>query len=235
MNAEKKSIESINFLEIWLDEMSNISSEYFNASQCNGFKDCVLYAVSELYTSFEDEDIPNVDNIRKAILDLEYILIELFQNQSSLIEESAAAMDRITSNITLINESNPFCSEAPIFLTVLKNQTVLNGTDVLFTCNVTGSPFPNIKWFMEDNLLPNETDMQLVINNVTVNDSGVYRCEVGNVVANLTSANAYLKVFTYGNCFKSHNYFFGQSTLCVHKEERVFACRNYSVTLMIYR
>ncbi|XP_060560681.1 uncharacterized protein LOC132720542 isoform X1 [Ruditapes philippinarum] len=197
MNAEKKSTESINFLEIWLDEMSNISSEYFNASQCNGFKDCVLYAVSELYTSFEDEDIPNVDNIRKAILDLEFILIELFQNQSSLIEESAAAMDSIMSNITFINEANPFCSEAPIFLTELKNQTVLNGTDVLFTCNVTGSPFPNIKWFMEDNLLPNETEMQLVINNVTVNDSGVYRCEVGNVVANLTSANAYLQVFTY--------------------------------------
>jgi hypothetical protein len=182
--------------------MSNISSEYFNASQCNGFKDCVLYAISELYTTFEDEDIPNVDNIRKAILDLEYILIELFQNQSSLIEELAAAMDSVMSSITFINETNPFCSEAPIFLTELKNQTVLIGTDVYITCNVTGSPFPNIKWFMEDNLLPNETEMQLVINNVTVNDSGVYRCEVGNVVANLTSANAYLQVVTYGNFYK---------------------------------
>ncbi|XP_060574162.1 uncharacterized protein LOC132731881, partial [Ruditapes philippinarum] len=197
MIAEKESIESINFLEIWLDEMSNISSAYFNVSECDGFKDCVLYAISELYTSFEDEDIPNVDNIRKAILDLEYILIELFQNQSSLIEESAAAMDSIMSNITFIIEANPFCSEAPIFLTELKNQTVLNGTDVLFTCNVTGSPFPNIKWFMEDNLLPNETAMQLVINDVSANDSGVYRCEVGNIVANLTSTDTYLQVFTY--------------------------------------
>ncbi|XP_060579588.1 titin-like [Ruditapes philippinarum] len=196
MIAEKESIESINFLEIWLDEMSNISSAYFNVSECDGYKDCVLYAISELYTSFEYEDIPNVDNIRKAILDLEYTLIDLFQIQS-LIEEIAIAMDGIMSNITFINEANPFCSEAPIFLTELKNQTVLNGTDVLFICNVTGFPFPNIKWFMEDNLLPNETAMQLVINDVSANDSGVYRCEVGNIVANLTSTDTYLQVFTY--------------------------------------
>ena len=199
LNAEKESIESINFLEIWLDEMANKSSEYFSSSECNGFKDCVLYAISELYISFEDVDIPNIDSIQKSILDLERILIELFQNQSSLIEESAAAMDSIMSNITFINEANPFCSKAPIFLAEMKNQTVLNGTDVVFICNVTGSPFPGIKWFMDGSLLPNKTATELVISNVTVNDSGVYRCDAGNVVANITSKDAYLQVFTYGN------------------------------------
>ncbi|XP_053408335.1 uncharacterized protein LOC123559761 [Mercenaria mercenaria] len=197
LNAEKESIESVNFLEIWLNAMSNTSSEYFNATECSGFKDCVLYAISELYAAFEAEDFPNIDNVRQYIINLEGILIELFQNQSSLIGDSDVAMDNIMSNVTYLEEVNPFCSEAPVFQTELRNQTVLNGTDMIFTCNVSGSPYPKIQWFTNNKILLNETSIELIIANVTVNDSGEYTCLAGNVVANITSRVAYLEVVTY--------------------------------------
>lgn len=198
LNAEMESVESINFIEIWLSAMSNVSTDYFTSSECNGFKDCVLYAISTLYSVYEAEDVPDIDNIRKTILDLESVLLELFQNESSMINEAAVALEYIIMNVTYLNDTNVFCSFAPVFVSEPTNQTILELESAIFTCNASGDPIPTVQWFKNDNMIINETLTTFTIANASVNDSGIYTCRAGNVVANITSRQSYLTVISYG-------------------------------------
>ena len=198
LNQMMEALESINFLDNWLDTMSNITEEYFNVTECAGFKDCVLYTISMIYNIYEDEDVPAIKEIRASVLDLEKVLIELFQNETQSISKVSIALESVTSEITYLSEANPFCSSAPTFLSHLENQTVLNSTDVVFTCNATGDPFPEFWWFKNGEYLPLEKQINVTLLSVSTDDSGIYTCLAGNVVANLTSNEAHLLVLVYG-------------------------------------
>lgn len=192
-----ESMESINFVDTWFVVMANLTSQYFNASECVGFEDCVFYAVSTLYDIFEAEDIPNLDRIRTSILDVESIVLGLFQNETHSIYAVSESVEGIISNVSLLNDENPFCSLAPVFLSEMKNQTVLNSTEVVFTCNASGDPSPQFWWFKDEEYIQDENQMNMTIPRAAVEDSGVYICIAGNVVANITSKEAHLLVVTY--------------------------------------
>ncbi|XP_053380098.1 uncharacterized protein LOC128548733 [Mercenaria mercenaria] len=195
VDAEKKAVESVNYQSAWFSSMKNMTREYFNESECEDFQDCIFYSISNLYALYESEDLPNITNIQKSILELERILLETFQNESSSIMDTSVAMGYIVSHINDLVSMNLFCSEAPQFLTLLQNQTALNGSDVQFYCHVTGDPKPNYSWLKNDTIIPGEFSSRITITDVTDKDTfDKYNCVAGNVVANVTSNGGYITV-----------------------------------------
>ncbi|TKC37937.1 hypothetical protein EI555_001434, partial [Monodon monoceros] len=92
---------------------------------------------------------------------------------------------------------------APVFLTELQNQEVLDGYPVSFDCVVTGQPMPSVRWFKDGRVLEeNDHYMisedqqgghQLIITAVVPADMGVYRCLAENSVG-VSSTKAELRV-----------------------------------------
>ncbi|XP_022419029.2 obscurin isoform X4 [Delphinapterus leucas] len=92
---------------------------------------------------------------------------------------------------------------APVFLTELQNQEVLDGYPVSFDCVVTGQPVPSVRWFKDGRVLEeNDHYMisedqqgghQLIITAVVPADMGVYRCLAENSVG-VSSTKAELRV-----------------------------------------
>ncbi|XP_067588587.1 obscurin isoform X30 [Pseudorca crassidens] len=92
---------------------------------------------------------------------------------------------------------------APVFLTELQNQEVLDGYPVSFYCVVTGQPVPSVRWFKDGRVLEeNDHYMisedqqgghQLIITAVVPADMGVYRCLAENSVG-VSSTKAELRV-----------------------------------------
>ena len=75
----------------------------------------------------------------------------------------------------------------PLIISGPSNQSVDEGTDVMFSCEVDGSPEPSVSWFQNDDNLPLQNTSsvlitqsglfsQLSITNVNMSDKGVYRC-----------------------------------------------------------
>lgn len=67
------------------------------------------------------------------------------------------------------------------------NQSVDEGTDVTFSCEIDGSPEPSVSWFYSDDILPMQNTSSVLITqsglfsllritNVNISDQGVYRC-----------------------------------------------------------
>jgi hypothetical protein len=201
--AQKRAIEAIDFRNIWLTELQNVSLEYYNTSECFGFKDCVLLATMILYDSYVGVQVPDIILITQSILDVELEFIELFQNETSKIDETTISVERINYHVNLLAKSNPFCSVAPIFLSELKSRTVLSGTDIDLTCNVTGDPFPSVWWFKNNKLIDGNHTQHLLILNASDNDNGIYFCVAGNIVTNISSTEANITVVDRGECLVS--------------------------------
>ena len=90
-------------------------------------------------------------------------------------------------------------SGAPVISPPLANQTLHAGDTAIFTCQVTGTPIPNIIWYF--NGVPVETDnamkyvvsetsfnptfkeSRLAINNVELSEMGVYTCNASNIIS----------------------------------------------------
>ena len=78
----------------------------------------------------------------------------------------------------------------PTFTTPLPSATKLNDGDKLTVeCEPTGNPTPSLVWFRQGRRLVESgrvhfvrenTVYKLVVNNVTLADSGVYQCEAEN-------------------------------------------------------
>lgn len=202
LDALLESTESIDFVDTWFAAMKNESAKYFNASQCVGFEDCVLYAISTLYDLFEAENVPDLDEIRSTILNLETVIIELFQNETHAVSSVSGSIVAVSSNVSYLSNVNPFCSTAPAFLSDIENMTVLNSTKVILTCDATGDPSPQFWWLKDEEFIHGENQMNLTIFSASVEDSGVYTCIAGNVVANISSNDAVLLVLLYGRCFQ---------------------------------
>lgn len=92
---------------------------------------------------------------------------------------------------------------APVFLTELQNQEVLDGYPVSFDCVVTGQPVPTVCWFKDGRMLEEDDHYmisedqqgghQLIITAVVPADMGVYRCMAENSVG-VSSTKAELRV-----------------------------------------
>ncbi|XP_057396424.1 obscurin [Balaenoptera acutorostrata] len=92
---------------------------------------------------------------------------------------------------------------APVFLTELQNQEVLDGYPVSFDCVVTGQPVPSVRWFKDGRVLEEDDHYmisedqqgghQLIITAVVPADMGVYRCLAENSVG-VSSTKAELRV-----------------------------------------
>jgi len=88
-----------------------------------------------------------------------------------------------------------------VIVTSPETQNVTVGENFTLTCNATGYPVPSIQWtlngtsynirdpsvttVMETPMLRSLTSI-IMVNNATVNDTGVYQCMATNVVGNNT-------------------------------------------------
>ena len=73
---------------------------------------------------------------------------------------------------------------------------VIEGNDLLLTCNATGNPTPSISWTKDGSLINasgdprisiTEQNTMLRITNVSRADDGQYRCVASNSLGNATS------------------------------------------------
>ena len=75
----------------------------------------------------------------------------------------------------------------PSIISGPSDQSVDERTNVVFSCEVDGSPEPSVSWFQNDDNIPLQNTSsvlithsglfsQLSITNVNISDKGVYRC-----------------------------------------------------------
>ncbi|XP_012590074.1 PREDICTED: obscurin [Condylura cristata] len=124
---------------------------------------------------------------------------------------------------------------APVFLTQLHNQEVLDGYPVSFDCVVAGQPAPSVRWFKDGRVLEEDdhymiTDdqqggHQLIITAVVPADMGVYRCLAENSVG-VSSTKAELRVDltstdydTAADATETSSYFSAQGYLSSREQE----------------
>ncbi|KAL4224218.1 EGF domain [Mactra antiquata] len=190
VKKETKSVESIDFVNIWYTAMDNLTMKYFDETDCNDFRDCMFFTISSLYELYESEEIGDV---KDAIIILEAYVIESFQNETNTIIEASAAIERIVHEINRISNLNPFCFEAPKLTESPKNVSVLIGMNVTFNCSALGNPQPTYWWYKDDILVHTDSTGSITIQNITEDDNGIrINCMAGNIVANITSEDAYI-------------------------------------------
>uniref|UniRef100_A0A452G6J3 non-specific serine/threonine protein kinase n=1 Tax=Capra hircus TaxID=9925 RepID=A0A452G6J3_CAPHI len=124
---------------------------------------------------------------------------------------------------------------APVFLTELQNQEVLDGYPVSFDCVVTGHPVPTVRWFKDGRMLEEDDHYmisedqqgghQLIITAVVPADMGVYRCLAENSVG-VSSTKAELRVDltstdydTAADATETSSYFSAQGYLSSREQE----------------
>ncbi|XP_036095522.1 obscurin isoform X2 [Molossus molossus] len=124
---------------------------------------------------------------------------------------------------------------APVFLTELQNQEVLDGYPVSFDCVVTGQPMPSVRWFKDGRVLEEDDHYmisddqqgghQLIITAVVPSDMGVYRCLAENSMG-VSSTKAELRVDltstdydTAADATETSSYFSAQGYLSSHEQE----------------
>eukprot|EP00069_Balaena_mysticetus_P009489 bmy_20265T0 len=124
---------------------------------------------------------------------------------------------------------------APVFLTELQNQEVLDGYPVSFDCVVTGQPVPSVRWFKDGRVLEEDDHYmisedqqgghQLIITAVVPADMGVYRCLAENSVG-VSSTKAELRVDltstdydTAAEATETSSYFSAQGYLSSREQE----------------
>lgn len=75
-----------------------------------------------------------------------------------------------------------------------EDQQVLEGTDVTLVCAATGSPTPKIMWHVDKNSVTTQLDTgeQLLLSNISREQTGVYKCTAINGV--LPNASRQIKV-----------------------------------------
>ena len=98
----------------------------------------------------------------------------------------------------------------PTIVTQLFSIAKTQGMPIILDCNVTSLPLPTIYWFKNGILLNQNymitlstwktfTTSRLTINNSSVNDQGIYRCNgtnaFGSTVADVANVTIYSKYF----------------------------------------
>lgn len=76
----------------------------------------------------------------------------------------------------------------------LKNKTHSIGQTLSLVCNATAEPNPTFIWYKNEEHIDGQVEMELVISELTENDTGWYNCMAGNWVVNLTFDAAFVNV-----------------------------------------
>ncbi|CAG2200652.1 unnamed protein product [Mytilus edulis] len=188
-----KEAASLSVLEYWQIGMKNLSQEYFFESECIGFRDCLNYSVAVLNDLFSDTIITNSYINREITLEVDNIFQHLLSNVSITVTDAYKSSIDILSKLQNLNASNVFCANPPNITTKLEDTTVLYGSEVRFNCKAIGDPELMIYWYHNQSLIgQNISEVSLV--NVTKKNEGTYRCEAGNVVANVSSNEAFVQI-----------------------------------------
>lgn len=82
-------------------------------------------------------------------------------------------------------------TDAPSFVVKPTNKTITEGSSVVFTCNVTGNPIPEITWFKDGETVAKGKKLMFVTNR---NQSGEYWCLAANGLNVTVNASASLDV-----------------------------------------
>jgi len=97
-----------------------------------------------------------------------------------------------------------FCEDGPIIDTGVIDQTSNEGDTIFFTCQVSGTPVPDINWYFngapvkkansmkfmisEIKFNPSAKNSTLTIMHVELSDIGTYTCNATNLVSSSTSS-----------------------------------------------
>lgn len=103
----------------------------------------------------------------------------------------ANVVGSITSAVATLQIGNV----APVITSQPQDQTVVSGGTAIFNVSAIGTAPLRYQWYYNTNTpLPNCTNAQLVLNNVSTNDAGLYRVVVINDFGTAISADATLTV-----------------------------------------
>ncbi|XP_060594972.1 fibrillin-2-like [Ruditapes philippinarum] len=157
--------------------------------------------------------VPSVQTILTSMFVEEWTgFIDIQLSLSPVLRFDLFGKERSVTLPLLTSTANAYISigEAPKLVKQLHNQTVLYGSDVTLFCNATGDPEPDFIWLRNEMIIPGESSNILTILNVTEIDSyDKYNCIAGNVVANITSSDAYINVVLQGSyicsCFEGYS------------------------------
>lgn len=131
-------------------------------------------------------DVPNRIQSLDAISDFEDTFLNLYKDPSLQVVQVYTLANMLREKLELIRSHNVFCSTPPILMAPLKNKTHSIGQTLSLVCNTTAEPNPNFIWYKNEDHIDGQVEMELVISELTENDTGWYNCMAGNLVANLT-------------------------------------------------
>ncbi len=117
---------------------------------------------------------------------------EAFAGQ--LDEAAVFAFPLSASQIQALYQSQCLPVYPPVILTELIPQSRYEGSEVLFSATVFGTPPLNFQWLHEGQVLPGQTQNPLLLTNLTAAAAGNYRLSVTNAAGAVTSAPAVLTV-----------------------------------------
>jgi plastocyanin len=100
---------------------------------------------------------------------------------------SAVATDNANATATA-SVSVTVSGQAPVITIPPQSQTVNESNDVVFAVQATGSLPLNYQWFFGSNAIPGATAASLLLTNVSLADSGVYKVEVTNAFGSASAA-----------------------------------------------
>jgi hypothetical protein len=83
---------------------------------------------------------------------------------------------------------------APALITEIPDQTMNQGDELILQLEVSGTRPIVVRWFKNDVVLPEYTELQLKISKTQLTDSGVYRAEISNSVGQISSDEIKVKI-----------------------------------------
>ena len=83
---------------------------------------------------------------------------------------------------------------APAITNQPQGQTVMSGSNLVFSVGASGSGPVRYFWRFNNSFLPNQTNSSLSLSNVGISQGGSYTVIVSNFVGSVTSAPALLRV-----------------------------------------
>lgn len=156
-----------------------------------------------------------VPNIKYKIVEEDntftLLIIEAFQEDAGAYEcvaVNSAGEARCNAECSILSaktaqkkgqQSVPGTEKTPTLIEPLKDQTISEGSSIVFKCRVIGKPNPTAQWYKGPNIIKPSKFFQmsrdgeyysLRITEAFPEDEGVYKCELSNTLGKIaTSAN----------------------------------------------
>jgi hypothetical protein len=113
-----------------------------------------------------------------------------FADAGSYYAVASNHVGRATSQVAYVE----VILDPPVFTTQPESRVTYAGQFHYFILNADGSPFPDLQWYFNNQPIPGERYLQLVLGNVTSSNAGNYFCVASNASGVATSDVATLTV-----------------------------------------